>query len=260
ASADSRPNASSSYSRAAATASGTANRVTARIATSMIAEPTARRTGTVLPRAGAAGRAWSGSGSGSGCSTASRVSFTLTPSTVARVVQVGARVDGPLTEEFPAVGRAFRTVGSSDTGPGRPGDPAPQEDLDVTRSTVTFDATRRPRSRQSPRWPSPRWPASRWPLSRWPLSRWPLLRWPVSRWPGAASRAASVVAAATWLLGIITVASALVPPDRARLRLLTELLPYQAADAAAAVAAALGVLLLYLAGGLRRRKRRAWVA
>src|SRR6185312_10684124 len=33
-----------------------------------------------------------------------------------------------------------------------------------------------------------------------------------------------------------------------------------AADAAAAVAAALGVLLLYLAGGLRRRKHRAWVA
>ena len=44
------------------------------------------------------------------------------------------------------------------------------------------------------------------------------------------------------------------------MRLLTELLPYQAADAAAAVAAALGVLLLYLAGGLRRRKHRAWVA
>ena len=81
-----------------------------------------------------------------------------------------------------------------------------------------------------------------------------------ARWPQAASRAASVVAGATWLLGILTVASALLPPDRARLRLLTELLPYQAADAAAAVAAALGVLLLYLAGGLRRRKHRAWVA
>ena len=115
----------------------------------------------------------------------------------------------------------------------------------MTRSTVTLDATRRTRSRLS---------------ARWPLSRWRLSHWPVSRWPGVASRAASVVAAATWLLGIITVASALVPPDRARLRLLTELLPYQAADAAAAVAAALGVLLLYLAGGLRRRKRRAWVA
>jgi len=85
--------------------------------------------------------------------------------------------------------------------------------------------------------------------------------WSLSaRWPQAASRTASMVAGATWLLGILTVASALLPPDRARLRLLTELLPYQAADAAAAVAAALGVLLLYLAGGLRRRKHRAWVA
>jgi lysyl-tRNA synthetase, class II len=80
------------------------------------------------------------------------------------------------------------------------------------------------------------------------------------RWQYAATRTASVVAGVTWLLGIITVVSALLPPDRARLRLLTELLPYQAADAAAAVAAALGVLLVYLAGGLRRRKRRAWLA
>jgi lysyl-tRNA synthetase class 2 len=87
-------------------------------------------------------------------------------------------------------------------------------------------------------------------------SSWSLL----GRWPQAASRTASVVAGATWLLGIVTVASALLPPDRGRLRLLTELLPYQATDAAAAVAAALGVLLLYLAGGLRRRKHRAWVA
>jgi len=100
----------------------------------------------------------------------------------------------------------------------------------VTRSTMTVDPGR---------------------TSHWSLS---------ARWPQAASRTASMVAGATWLLGILTVASALLPPDRARLRLLTELLPYQAADAAAAVAAALGVLLLYLAGGLRRRKHRAWVA
>ena len=100
----------------------------------------------------------------------------------------------------------------------------------MTRSTMTVDAGR---------------------TSPWSLS---------ARWPQAASRTASTVAGATWLLGILTVASALLPPDRARLRLLTELLPYQAADAAAAVAGALGVLLLYLAGGLRRRKHRAWVA
>ncbi|HEX6756565.1 MAG TPA: phosphatidylglycerol lysyltransferase domain-containing protein [Mycobacteriales bacterium] len=75
-----------------------------------------------------------------------------------------------------------------------------------------------------------------------------------------ASRTASLVALATWLLGVLTVVSALLPPERSRFRLVTELLPYQAADSAAAVAAALGVLLLYIAGGLRRRKRRAWTA
>jgi lysyl-tRNA synthetase class 2 len=90
-------------------------------------------------------------------------------------------------------------------------------------------------------------------------ARTPLGPLPV-RWRQATSRIASVVSGVVWLLGIITVASALLPPDQARLRLLTELLPYQVADAATAVAAALGVLLLYLAGGLRRRKRRAWMA
>jgi lysyl-tRNA synthetase class 2 len=83
---------------------------------------------------------------------------------------------------------------------------------------------------------------------------------PLDRWQAAASRTASLVAAAVWLLGALTVASALLPPDLARLRLLTQLLPYRAADTATAVAAAFGVLLLYLAGGLRRRKRRAWAA
>jgi lysyl-tRNA synthetase class 2 len=76
----------------------------------------------------------------------------------------------------------------------------------------------------------------------------------------AASRTASLVALATWLLGVVTVVSALLPADRDRLRVLARLLPYQAQDTATALAAALGVLLLYLAGGLRRRKRRAWAA
>ncbi len=73
-----------------------------------------------------------------------------------------------------------------------------------------------------------------------------------------ASRTASVVATLTWLLGVLTVASALLPADRDRLRALTHLVPVQASATATGVAAALGVLLLYLAGGLRRRKRRAW--
>ncbi|MFL6130206.1 MAG: phosphatidylglycerol lysyltransferase domain-containing protein [Mycobacteriales bacterium] len=72
------------------------------------------------------------------------------------------------------------------------------------------------------------------------------------------SRTASAVAALTWLLGVVTIGSALLPADRARLRLLTEFVPAQASAAATGVSAALGVLLLYLAAGLRRRKRRAW--
>lgn len=79
-------------------------------------------------------------------------------------------------------------------------------------------------------------------------------------WRAAAPRTASLLALATWLLGVLTVVSALLPPDRARLRELTGLLPYRATATATAVAAALGVLLLYLAGGLRRRKHRSWVA
>ncbi|MEN3358881.1 MAG: lysyl-tRNA synthetase, class [Mycobacteriales bacterium] len=73
-----------------------------------------------------------------------------------------------------------------------------------------------------------------------------------------ASRTASVVATLTWLLGVLTVASALLPGDRGRLRALTHIVPVPASAIATGGAAALGVLLLYLAGGLRRRKRRAW--
>jgi lysyl-tRNA synthetase class 2 len=72
-------------------------------------------------------------------------------------------------------------------------------------------------------------------------------------------RTATLVATATWLLGAGTVASALVPPARGRLRVLTELVPLSGSETATAVAASLGVLLCFLAGGLRRRKRRAWL-
>jgi lysyl-tRNA synthetase class 2 len=75
----------------------------------------------------------------------------------------------------------------------------------------------------------------------------------------AGRRTATVVATATWLLGAGTVVSALLPAQRGRLRLLTEVVPLPASETATAVAATLGVLLCYLAGGLRRRKRRAWL-
>ena len=75
----------------------------------------------------------------------------------------------------------------------------------------------------------------------------------------AGRRTATLVATATWLLGAVTVVSALLPPIRGRLRLLTHVVPLTGSATAAAVAATLGVLLCYLAGGLRRRKRRAWL-
>lgn len=75
----------------------------------------------------------------------------------------------------------------------------------------------------------------------------------------AGRRTATLVATATWLLGAGSVVSALLPPARGRLRVLTELVPLQGAETATAVTAALGVLLCYLAGGLRRRKHRAWL-
>ncbi len=71
-------------------------------------------------------------------------------------------------------------------------------------------------------------------------------------------RVATAVAGLTWALGALTVASALLPAQRDRLRVLAPVIPVPASATATAAAASLGVLLLYLAGGLRRRKRRAW--
>jgi lysyl-tRNA synthetase class 2 len=80
------------------------------------------------------------------------------------------------------------------------------------------------------------------------------------RWPIGNRRTASIVATLTWLSGVLTIVSALLPAQRARVHELTQIIPTPASATATAVAAALGVLLLYLAGGLRRRKRRAWRA
>ena len=75
-----------------------------------------------------------------------------------------------------------------------------------------------------------------------------------------ATRTASAVATGTWLLGVLTIVSAVLPAQRDRIAELTQLVPEVASATATAVTVALGVLLLYLAGGLRRRKRRAWRA
>jgi lysyl-tRNA synthetase class 2 len=60
-------------------------------------------------------------------------------------------------------------------------------------------------------------------------------------------------------LGLVSVVSAATPASRQRLHFLVELLPRFAPESARAATIAVGVVLLMLAGGLRRRKRRAWL-
>jgi lysyl-tRNA synthetase class 2 len=79
-------------------------------------------------------------------------------------------------------------------------------------------------------------------------------RWLSSR------RTAGIIATLTWLLGVLTVLSAVLPEQRNRVHALTQVIPTPASATATAIAASFGILLLYLSGGLRRRKRRAWRA
>lgn len=59
-------------------------------------------------------------------------------------------------------------------------------------------------------------------------------------------------------LGLLSIASAILPPFRDRLYLVAEVLPRFAPGVAAGATVAVGALLLVLAGGLNRGKRRAW--
>lgn len=61
-------------------------------------------------------------------------------------------------------------------------------------------------------------------------------------------------------LGLLSLISAVLPASRPRLAGLLEVLPAAVPQAATAGAAAIGLVLVYLAAGLRRRKRRAWIA
>jgi lysyl-tRNA synthetase class 2 len=60
------------------------------------------------------------------------------------------------------------------------------------------------------------------------------------------------------LLGLVSLISALFPPWRLRLHLLTEVLPPLAPAVASAITVPLGLILIWLSAGLRHRKRRAW--
>ena len=75
------------------------------------------------------------------------------------------------------------------------------------------------------------------------------------------SRAARLASAASLLVmaaGITGVASALLPAERGRLRLVVDLFGLPATAGAAGASVFLGVLLVLVARGLRRRQRRAW--
>ncbi|MBV9412887.1 MAG: DUF2156 domain-containing protein [Acidimicrobiia bacterium] len=62
------------------------------------------------------------------------------------------------------------------------------------------------------------------------------------------------------LTGVVNLVSALTPPDSARIRGLTDILPLAVAQAAHALVAIAGLGLLLLAGGIRRGQRLAWQA
>ncbi|HSP38939.1 MAG TPA: phosphatidylglycerol lysyltransferase domain-containing protein [Frankiaceae bacterium] len=74
------------------------------------------------------------------------------------------------------------------------------------------------------------------------------------RWERAA-KAASFLVLVSGVVGII---SGVLPPQRARLRIVADVLGLPTVDAAAATSVGLGIVLVLLARGLRRRQRRAW--
>src|SRR6266542_7097049 len=73
-------------------------------------------------------------------------------------------------------------------------------------------------------------------------------------------RVARLAAAVAVLAGLLNLASALLPAERDRLRLLDDLVPGVVSQGATVAVAAAGIGLLLLAGGLRRRHRTAWLA
>src|SRR6266542_1536436 len=81
---------------------------------------------------------------------------------------------------------------------------------------------------------------------------------PVRRsWSVHAPRIAAVL---VLLAGVLNLVSAFLPAERERLRLLDQLVPGLVSDGATVVTAAAGIGLVLLSGGLRRRRRAAWLA
>jgi lysyl-tRNA synthetase class 2 len=84
---------------------------------------------------------------------------------------------------------------------------------------------------------------------------------PLARaWAWYLDHAPGLTAATATLLGLATLAEALLPRHRDQVQDMVPVVPVPASATAAAVVAGSGLLLLWLARGLRRRKRRAWQA
>ena len=85
-----------------------------------------------------------------------------------------------------------------------------------------------------------------------------------SRWQrlkaGYLAHAPRIVAGIAWVLGVFVLLDALWADERGRVHSLTKIIPIPATAAAAAVTAISGLLLLRIAAGLRKRKRREWLA
>ena len=74
------------------------------------------------------------------------------------------------------------------------------------------------------------------------------------------ARAPRLIAAIATLLGLATLAEAVLPHERARVHAVMPVVPVPASVTATVVVAVSGLLLLRIATALRRRKRRAWQA
>ena len=94
-----------------------------------------------------------------------------------------------------------------------------------------------------------------------PVGRGPVrTRWIVRVWAGYLARAPRIIAVIATLLGLATLAEAVLPHQRGHVHDVVPVVPVPASAAAAAVVAVSGLLLLRVATGLRKRKRRAWQA
>lgn len=69
-----------------------------------------------------------------------------------------------------------------------------------------------------------------------------------------------IVAAGAWICGAVSLGSSLLPAEHGRLRIVERVVNSAVPSTAAGTTAAVGLGLMMLAGGLRRRQRRAWVA